>query len=445
MSNEPCTVAINCGATVNQTKIGIKATANLFSFRAPADTRISVTGSVGGKMINLASNQPTKLYNTLADSQHGAVKLNLNGREIELIEELAQYPESLGKPEDIRVAVNIAGQNQKKETWEVELLEQTSTLVGQTETQRIVGVQLFSVTNTLPDGVYDFTNTATDILEALMNGWIGFCPEMMVSDEDKLSKFFLGQISMCGTNTPGILVIALQALFSEDRQKILSFWKTMAESKYGVQVVTVNGQKVIRFVPTDQFFQALKRPVLDALEDAFRAYAQYTPSHSRSQWANQMSLKMMEWRIRPNLYINPRYAWQAFNKSSVAFAQTNTYSFTDMKSGIKGAAKGFGLSMLIIATFDTLEHFSSEKELPITDLLGDIGYDAATSAVATAVGAGLGAVLVVAGAPVILVATIGIGFSIVAGVTIDILDNAIHPDGDTWKNQFKDYLGELTE
>lgn len=41
--------------------------------------------------------------------------------------------------------------------------------------------------------------------------------------------------------------------------------------------------------------------------------------------------------------------------------------------------------MLIIAGFDTLEHFSSEEELPITDLVGDIGYDAATSVVGTAV------------------------------------------------------------
>lgn len=441
-TNSSCSVTLNCGATDNKTTVRINATGNLFSFRAPSDTRINVAGSVGGKTLNLSPNKSSKLWNTLAGSQQGSVKLNLNGHELELVKELAQYAGQMAKPEDVRVTVNVAGQNQKKETWEVELLEQTSVLVDQTETQRVVGVQLFGVSNVLPDGIYDFMNTATDIFEALTHGWVGLCPEMMVSDEDKLTQFFLGQASMCGTNTPGIVVIALQALLSKDRQEIVSFWKMMAESRYGVQVATVNGQKVMRFVPTDEFFQALKRPVLDVLENAFRAYAQYTPSHSRSQWANQWSLKVMDWRIRPSLYINPQYAWNTFKKSSVVFAETNTYAFADMKSGIKGAAKGFGLSMLIIASFDILEHFSSEEELPITDLLGDIGYDTAAFAVATAVGAGIGAAAAVAGVPVILVAAIGIGFSIAVGVSIDILDNAIHPDGDTWKNQFKDYLHE---
>lgn len=64
----------------------------------------------------------------------------------------------------------------------------------------------------------------------------------------------------------------------------------------------------------------------------------------------------------------------------------------------------------------------------------------------TAVGVVAGVVLATTfGAPVIIVAAASIGVSIAVGVFIDGIDTAIHPDGGTWKDQFKDYLGELTE
>lgn len=427
---------------------------NYFSFRAPPSTRIStITGSIGGKTINLALNKPEKLPNSLPGSQKGSISVTIGKQVIELIEDLSKY--QVSKPEDVKVIVGAGDlfnkyldiQQQKQFLllpaaggtiqeiqenarsdmeeyqrlvgWEQEVLAQLESMDGLAKFS-VIAIELPDYTGRLGDIGVLLKEDIQEIGDALLE--IVF-PEL-TKDFDEFN--WHEELSIGGTGTPGLIYAAVDELWFNRAE-----WKKIGWESVSV-VEGADGKGTLRITTTSiNTFEDFKKILNASIEAKMLSLTNtkgkvYSNSQSKARYE-----KLKEKRLKLSAYRaaqTARYATdnaKALEAGRLASAKVTTV--LNPVEALKAGLKGTFITGIVIGGMNWVEFCVKDApDKTWRSLLGGTVYDVVSGIIGGMIAAALLALAAALATGVILsagvVVAIGIVVAFAVGVFIDFID-----------------------